>query len=252
MVIGTNLTHGKFSQLITMRSFTLNWLLMPMLALAFVRSEAAAQDPSTPVPSSFGEFEGARQAVLRSYITIDLSTMLDGNGTPCPDGEIFGIKDVVSLAGMIGQFDSSVNAAAVVDRVAEETKADLELQQPIPPTVDEVEVEIGDRSRAFTATSNIKGRNLIVSFIIVQQDEFFYIIASGMIDGDAQKLSTRFAQELIDNQTGDGDSRFNEDGTSTGGLWDKFPKPDEALIANLVVSDEQLYSEVLSTPAIDP
>lgn len=216
-----------------------------MLASALMQSDAGAQDLSTPAPSPFGELDGARQAVSRVYL-------MDGIGTPGPDGEPGEIPErttgMVSLGGVIGQFDSIENAAAAVDRVDEYTKANLE-GRPLAPELENVDVDLGDTSRAYSTTQEVNGQVLNVSVIIVQQDEFLYVVLGGAVDADAQERSTTLAQTLIVNEAGDDEPRFNENGTSTGGLWDKFPKPDDALIANLVASDEQLYPEVHPTPS---
>jgi hypothetical protein len=224
-----------------------------MLALTLGRSgagaTATAQDPPM-APFEFGELEGARQAVSRTY-TIDVASMMESIGTPGPDGELGEIPElsgVVSLAAVIGRFDSGDNAAAAVERVDEETKASLE-GQPDAPKLEEAEVDLGGTSRAYTATQEIEGQTLNLSVIIVQQDEFLYFVVAGVIDADAQELVTGFTEALIANEAGDGEPQVNQDGTSTGGLWDKFPEADDALVANLVAFDEQLYPEVESTPA---
>lgn len=234
----------------TMRRCAL--LAVVMLALTLGRSGVAAQDPAT-APFEFSELEGARQAVSRAY-TIDVSSIIDSVGTPGPDGamgEIPELSGVVSLAGVIGQFDSSDNAAAAVDRVDEETKASLE-GQPDAPKLEEVETELGQQSRMYTATQEIEDQSLNLSVLIVQQDEFLYFVVGGVIDADAQQLSTEFTQALIDNGTGESQPQVKADGTSSGGLWDKFPKADDPLIANLVANDEQLYPELDATPAATP
>lgn len=233
-----------------MRLPALMAVLMLVLALGRSGAGATAQDPSMAAPFEFGELEGAQHAVSRSYLA-DLPAMMDSIGTPGPDGELGEISElsgVISLAGVIGQFDSSDNAAAAVDRVDEETKASLE-GQPDAPTLEEVELDLGDTSRAYTATQDIEGQTLNLSVIIVQQDEFLYFVVGGVIDADARELGSEFTQALIDNEAGDGEPRVNQDGTSTGGLWDKFPKADDELVANLTAFDEQLYPKVESTPA---
>lgn len=237
----------------TMKRSTFLAVLLPTLVVALTLGRSAtAQDASTPEPSAWSELEGAQQVVRRTYIMPNWASLLkiNGNGIPAPDGEMFGLTGVVSVGGVIGQFDNSDNAAAAIDRVAEDTKRILERQPIFPtPAIEEVDVDLGDTSRAFISTQTIKNQSLVVSLLLIQQEEFVYGVMGSVIDGDAQELSTTFAQALIDNEAGDGESRFNEDGTSTGGLWDKFPNPDDALIANLAVSDEQLYPDVESTPA---
>ncbi|MDQ3539834.1 MAG: hypothetical protein M3440_04035, partial [Chloroflexota bacterium] len=99
----------------TMRRSALMAVLM--LALTLGRS-GAAQDSGMAAPFAFGELEGAQRAVSRTY-TIDVSSIMDSIGTPGPDGTLGEgpeLSGIISLAGVIGQFDSSDNAAAAVDR----------------------------------------------------------------------------------------------------------------------------------------
>ncbi len=229
--------------------------LLTVLALAFAlgRSDAGAtaQDPAAAAPFEFGDLEGAQQAVSRSY-TIDLSALLESIGTPGPGGEIGAAPEfsgVISLAGVVGQFDTSENAQAAVGRVDEETKASLE-GQPDAPDLQEVDVDLGETVKAYTATQEIEGQNLSLAVLIVQQAEFLYFVVGGVVDADALEVSTAFAQTLITNEAGGGEPQVNPNGTSTGGLWDKFPESDDALVANLIAYDEQLYPEAGATPEI--
>lgn len=228
-------------------------LAVLMLTLTLGRSGAtttfAAQDPAMAAPFEFGELEGAQQAVSRTY-TFDVSAMLDRIGTPGANGELGDVPElsgVISLAGVIGQFDSRDNAAAAVDRVDADTKASLE-GQPDAPKLEDAQVDLGQASRAYTSTQEIEGQTLNLSVLIIQQDEFLYFVVGGVIDADAQSLVTTFTQALIANKAGDGEPRVKGDGASTGGLWDKFPKAGDELVVNLVAFDEQLYPAVQSTP----
>lgn len=224
-----------------------------VLALALGRSGATAtsmaQDPDMATPFEFGELEGARQAVSRTY-TVDLEAILARIGTPGADGlpaDVPELSGVISLAGVIGQFDSSAHAAAAVDRVDEETRASLE-DQPDAPTLREVEIGLGQTSRAYAATQEIEGQTLNLSVLIVQEEEFLYFVASGVIDADAQSIATAFTEALLTNEADAGEPRVKAEGTSRGGLWAKFPKADDELVANLVAFDEQLYPDVDATP----
>jgi hypothetical protein len=224
-------------------------LAVLMLALTLGRSGVAAQD-APMAPFEVGDLDGIQAAVSRTY-TVDVSGMLDSIGTPGPDGEMGEIPElsgVVTMIGVIGQFDSSDNAAAAVERVDEESTAAL-AEEEDAPELTEAEVDLGDTSRAYSATQEIEGQALNLSVLIVQQDEYLYFVVAGVIDADAQQLATDFTQALIEGEAGDGEPQVKEDGTSTGGLWDKFPAADDELVANLTAFDEQLYPEVESTPA---
>ena len=63
-----------------------------------------------------------------------------------------------------------------------------------------------------------------------------------------QALTSEFTNVLIDND-GSGAGEFNEDGTSTGGLWDKFPAADAGVTSGLVPFDQVLFPVPEGTPA---
>lgn len=230
-------------RMVTRASALLVMLLAVLLALTVGRSGVAAQD-MTAAPLEFRELDGAQAAVSRTY-TADFSGLI---GTPSSTGEVPELTGVVSLVAVIGQFDSSDNAEAALERIDEESQAGLEEVEGAPE-LQEAEVDLGDASRAYTGAQEIEGQTLNLSMIMVQQDEFVYFVVTGAFDDEAQPLATEFTQTLIDTEAGDGEPRVNADGTSTGGLWDKFPQADDELVTGLTALDEQVYPEVESTPA---
>lgn len=213
-----------------------------LLALTF-SSGASAQDMQDPFNTE--DLEGIQNAVLRTY-TIDFTSMMDSASTP--GAEVPEMTGVFALTGGIFQFDSGDNAGnafGTVDGAATEgagaTGAELE----------EVDVDLGDQSKGYKTEEEVEGQTLSTVFAVVQQDEFIYLTAAVVADGDAEQLAKDFTQVLLDNDASDDAAQFNEDGTSTGGLWNKFPAADDDLVAGLTPIDQQLYPATESAPATD-
>lgn len=227
-------------------------LSAPIAAMVLVLSAGhlvAAQDVSTPTPSSddafnFGSIAGIQEAVARNYI-IDFSPVIEALGTPDADGafnEFPDLEGVYSLNGTIARFDTTASAIAAVDAVDVEVGRMLE-RDPGLPEFSDLDVDIGDRSKGYTATDEFDdGQHVDIVVVIAQRDAFVYLTFSSVIDAGALGVATEFTRALMDNVAGDGDVTFDEDGTSTGGLWDKFPDPDDALVRSLKTSDAQVYA----------
>lgn len=228
-----------------------------LLALTIGQSPAAAgaagQDVSGTEAFDFGTLEGIQEAISRTY-TVDFSAMMESIGTPGPNGEMGELPEltgVISLQGTVARFDSGDNAAAAVDTMDAELKGSLEGQDDAPELTEIEDLELGDKSKAYTASQEIEGQQTNLVVIIAQQDEFAYLTIGAVIDGDAQEVTKGLTQALIDNEAGDNAAAFSEDGTSTGGVWDKFPKADDELVADLTAFDQQVYPapDGTSTPA---
>jgi len=222
--------------------------LMGIMLLALTIGEspaaAAAQDVGGTEAFNFGTLEGIQEAISRTY-TVDFTAMVDAIGTPGPNGEVGELPEltgVISLQGTVGRFDNDDNAAAAIDTIDAELKGSLEGRADAPELT-ELEVDLGDTSRGYMASQEFEGQQANLVVIIAQQDEFVYVTIGAVIDADAQAVTTDLTRAMIDNEDGDDEPTFNEDGTSTGGLWEKFPKTDDELVAELTAFDAQVYPD---------
>lgn len=221
-----------------------------LIALTIGQSPAAAQDMAGPEAYDFGTLEGIQEAVSRTY-TVDFSAMMESMGTPGPNGEMGELPEltgVISLQGTVARFDSDDNASAAIHTMDNELTASLEGQSDAPELTEIEDIGLGDESIGYSATQEIEGQQTSLVVLIVQQDEFAYLTIGAVIDADAQEVTKGLTQALIDNDAGDSETTFNEDGTSTGGVWDKFPKADDELVKGLTAFDTQLFPAPEGTP----
>jgi hypothetical protein len=220
-------------------------LLIMMLAVAGTRSSSVlAQDDATAdTESAFDDLtqlEGLEEAVSRDY-SFDYETLL-ANASP-EDFENFEYPEGVQyVSAIILKFDNEDHAKAALDLAAEElpnaTGGEVELT--------EIEVDgFNDDTLALGSVTEDEelGTNSTTA-IITQEDEYLYLTV-GVATGEGQDVTgtvSEVAKKVIDGDTG-GDVTFNEDGTSEGGLWDKFPDADDELVEGLIATDSQIFPE---------
>lgn len=223
-------------------------VLIGIVLFALTSSNAAvAQTPST-----VDEIPGIQESVFRGFVNDDVmgdaAALIKTGviGTPGPGGarkDLPDLSGVSFLAGEIQRYDTSKHAASGFDVWDSTIRSYLEEYSPDRAGIDVFDVDLGDRSKRYTATDEFDdGQHVDIVVVIAQRGAFMYLTFSSVIDAGALGVATEFTQALMDNDAGDGDVAFDEDGTSTGGLWDKFPDPDDALVRSLKTSDAQVYA----------
>lgn len=211
-------------------------LAVLLFAFTFLGGTGVGAQEEIDDSLEIGDLEGIQYGVNRSYI-IDYSAMMETMSTPGAELEM--PTGLFTLSALVLEFDDSGNAetafGAVNDDVAGE---DLMTEEG----VEEVDVDLGDNSVAFAGVEDFDGVESDVFVTIVQADNYLYMVYAGSTEIDLQETVTSFTSTLIDNE-GSGEGEFNEDGTSTGGLWDKFPSSDHEAVAGLTAFDMVLYPE---------
>lgn len=211
-----------------------------MLLLAFTvigGTGAGAQDEGM----SLEDLEGLQHSVNRVY-TVDYSAMMDDMSSP--DAEMQMPTGVVSLSGVILEFESDDNAEAALDVIKDQAGVDLAGSEE---NVEEIELDLGDNSISYGGTEDVDGQEMQSVITLVQQDNYAYFVYGVGSDEDMESVVSDFTNTLIDND-GSGEGEFNEDGTSSGGLWDKFPGADDEAVSGLIPYDQVIFPVPESTP----
>jgi hypothetical protein len=214
--------------------------LLAMLLLAFTvigGTGAGAQDEGM----SLEDLEGLQHSVNRVY-TVDYSAMMDDMSSP--DAEMQMPTGVVSLSGVILEFESDDNAEAALDVIKDQAGVDLAGSEE---NVEEIELDLGDNSISYGGTEDVDGQEMQSVITLVQQDNYAYFVYGVGSDEDMESVVSDFTNTLIDND-GSGEGEFNEDGTSSGGLWDKFPGADDEAVSGLIPYDQVIFPVPESTP----
>jgi hypothetical protein len=177
--------------------------------------------------------------------------MYDAMSTP--GAEMPELPELLGLSVGVLRFDNSDNAESGFDRMADELvkSANESMEEgddsgtPVAPiTVDQQDVDgIGDEAKSMSAALEEEDGTYFSYGIIAREGEFVYLLI-GDGSADPSEAINNLAKGMIDRDPGDGDGTFNDDGTSTGGLWDVFPANDDPALGGLMNGgDEILYPE---------
>jgi len=217
-------------------------LALLLLALSLVGGTGVgAQDDAEEF--DVNDLEGIQHGVGRSY-SIDYSAMMDQMSTP--GAEMAMPTGIVGIGALILEFDGNDNAQAAFDKLMEQAMAEDTFGDDTE--VEEVDLGLGEQSNSYAGTYEIDGQESEDVITVVRQDTYVYVVYASGADTDVQSVVSDFTTGLIETG-GSGEGEFHEDGTSTGGLWDKFPAADDELVADLIAYDQVIFPVPEGTPA---
>ncbi len=219
--------------------------MLAILLLAFTilgGTGVGAQDeaPGELLPE---DLEGLQHAVVRAY-SLDYSALF---AEASPEAEPAVPTGVFLVGATILEFDTSEHAEAALAQLDEETDAQNEATMGGETEVSEIDLELGDNSISYSGVENLEGQEAETVITLVQQDTYVYFVVAAGGGEDIQAIAVDFTNGLIE-RDGSGAGEFNEDGTSTGGLWDKYPATDDELVSELLPFDQMLFPVPESTP----
>lgn len=215
--------------------------------LAFGGPAAALAQGATPEasPEASPEFSpadlpGFQQGVARAYAS-DLSALY---ATPVsaeatPDYASLG---VVTLSAVILEFDSEEHAAGSYDTV---------VQQVTSPAstggiaLKKLTVEgFSGPADAFSASID-QGPGLTLHQVVLLTQDGPYIYQTIAIalssPEDAQAFAVSVSKAIIAAPAGEGEGTVVKDGTSSGGIWDKFPKAGDPVLAGMTPESDDVF-----------
>jgi hypothetical protein len=221
-------------------------LMVVMLAALATRMPNAMAQEATPdeeaeVFDQLTELEGLESAVSR-YYALDYEALMS-SASPAA-GEDFAFPEGMQLlGGAVFKFDSDDNAQAGRDKAAELVGSEVAAEGELEFT--EVEIDdLNDETIALETTVEEEGLGATHSLVVITQEDEYLYVAIGVATGaeaSATQTTVDLVKYMIDTDAGDGDGTFNADGTSEGGLWDKFPAADNEIVTGLIPEDEQIF-----------
>jgi len=209
------------------------FLLLLVTCFALLATSAGAQSPSpavSPVASPAASPEsdtlpGLRYVAARQYAP-DPSSPIDMEDT-----------GVFIVTVRVYQFDTEAHAGNGWKTTVE----DSTIESEIPADSDKVTYEeadldgLGDRARVTTlAAETPEGDTGYFRLIYVQDGAYLYTLNAIAGSADATLVVDDIGAFMVDQEPGSGDVAFNQDGTSTGGVWDLLPPSDSDILANLI------------------
>lgn len=201
-------------------------LLSLIMAMGLTAVTASAQE----VPAT-EDVEGLETGYARMYMP-DFSAMIDSIGTPGAETD-FDEEGVmmVMIAGLT--FDSDDNASEAFGSFSESYSGELSGAEGMEAS--EID-DLGDNAALLSGEMTESGEAMATNMLLVQDGESLYLISvtGGEVDAGSQQVQD-IAQHMLDGEIENEEVTFNEDGTSTGGVFDLMPDPEEdaELLSNL-------------------
>lgn len=182
------------------------------------------------------DLEGLQYGVNRSYsieFTASAPSSSAESTESTPEAEPVGLK---TLDALVLEFDNDDNAEKGFDALTEQLGAEITAED----NVEEWDVDLGNKSTSLASSEELDGEITNVALTAIQEGNYIYLISSYGGDFDAQDVTRQFAEKVIE-ADGSGEGEFNEDGTSTGGLWDKLPTADDDLVSALPLTQDMIF-----------
>jgi hypothetical protein len=191
-------------------------------------------------------------------LTLVIIAVLHGGGTALAGAtigvygnlapELAGIEQAVGrnyyndrshwLGALVLQFDSEEHAAAALETLDPGNSASASLYADMVITID----GFGPETRAY---HNKREGSSSVD-ILAQDATYLYIVQGTAFEAGADSVTpaTAALRAMIAAEAGEGVGDFRDDGTSTGGAWDKLPPGDGDSPPGFTTGyDEQFYPE---------
>lgn len=212
-----------------------------MLALGIVAALALAHPAATLAQDSgedtlqIKDLPGVQTAVSRTY-TLDFEALFTMEGTPTPEATG---PQLFALGGSIIQFGNDDDArgayTTVLDEVQKQSDAGVGTPDAVSFETIDLGADLGDERTGLRMagddTGGIASGDIVA--LVVRDGSLIYLVTGVADTGDPSDAVVAFTRSVMDAKAGGDEVTFNEDGTSSGGLWDKFPKADDPVIAGL-------------------
>lgn len=211
-------------------------MLIGLVSPALVHAQAGDASP-------LQQMEGLESAIGRSWmpglVTTELSTETEYNDQGTPVWEISSRSEPAStpvvlpehqtlmLSVFVYQFDSEANAAAGLDAL-NNMQLEQHRRDPRSPAINEFDPGVGDASHGWQGEFEVErigdkdATRLSVVYLMVQDGDLVYQLFGQFLPGNEIEIATGVMKDMIATEVGTADPVFAEDGSSTGGLWEKL------------------------------
>lgn len=137
---------------------------------------------------------------------------------------------IINMLGM--SFDSDENAQLFYGDLLEQMQTEID-ESELPPgaAVEYTETEVDDNIRInrLTALGCEDGYAMVYDFIL-DTDTLFTVFVVASSDEEALSLADTFTQFILESDIETEAISFNENGTSTGGVFDRMPTADDKIV----------------------
>lgn len=222
------------------RKFTL--FLSLLLTLGFAASATVSAQEAPPLPEQ-ADIEGLESGYARMFMP-DFEAMMEAAQTPGADVS-FDEDGIMMIMTSVFTFDSADNAGNALDTfgdgMAESLSGDDNIEK------NDVD-DLGDKAVSYTGEIEESGTTMQSTVILIQDGSMVHMImVSGGTADEGIDTATNIGQFMVDGEPGDDDVTLNDDGTSTGGVFDLMPTADDTdLTAGLQPSTDMDFTSIMA------
>lgn len=216
-----------------------------LLTLSFASSGVAAQSDGVQAPDLEGmeasyDIEGLQSIHDRTF-SVDIEAML---ASPDADFESLDMSVMMNMITIQGvAFDNDDNAKAYI----EDMKAQMEqaVEEGDAATFEEMEISDleGFDVDGLRVDMNMPDLEVAASMIVFNDgNHVFQIMVMNADVETAQTSAEDVTQFVLDAEVENEEVTFNDDGSSTGGVFDRMPTADDDVVGDLTgVMDSEIY-----------
>ena len=218
-----------------------------LLTLGFATSGVAAQTDGVEAPDLEGmeaayDVEGLQSVYDRTF-SADIEALMSSPDADLESLDMSAMMSSISIQGMT--FDSEDNAKAYLEQMkAEMNKA---IEEDDAGTLEDMEISDleGFDVEGIRVDMDMPDLEIGVSMIIFTDGNHVFQVM--VMNGDmatAQSTADEVAQFAIDAEIENEEITFSEDGTSTGGVFDRMPASGDDAVGGLeIVEDYDVLAE---------
>ena len=201
-------------------------LTVPLLAVLMVFGSMASAGAQVLSDEELtASLEGLETLYIRSAV-LDFNAMTEGGST----------GNWVAVVAGVAAFDSEEHAAAAVALISENGAVPMmAAQNGTEPEA--VELDLDFEHVASQASSEDDGVTYTILQSVAQEGELVYIAYGWVMDHDPAEKVTSTLEAMYGAEPADDPETFNDDGTSTGGLWGLLPTVEDLTVGTVGLAD---------------
>jgi hypothetical protein len=219
-------------------------IIVPVLvALALLAGAMPGAAQEEPTMSDL-DIAGLEKMYGRAFAA-DMTAMMD---PASPEAVLSGWWLLTTL---VLEFESEGTASAGVETMREEIASSSAAGDAV--VLEEVELDLDDLRYSAQRAENEQGGVTTSMLLVTAQDgRYVYAVVGLTFDENPAPLVESVILSMRDAEVGDDEEMYQQDGTSTGGLWAKLPAVENITSRAkvlTVVADTVYYPAPDSTPA---
>lgn len=212
-----------------------------LLTLALSAQGVAAQVEAPEIESvDYSEIDGLQSVYSRAY-TVDFMAMMSSPDANLEEMDMAAMMRNISIQGYT--FESEDQAKAFLDTTKEEAEGGLTEAEDLGE-VEMKDLEAVDKEGVtMTMVMDLEGESIAMTVHMFVDGNHLFMVISTDSDLDASNSKAdAVAQYVVDAEVQNEEVTFSEDGTSTGGVFDRMPTSDDEIVGDLTSTmDTELH-----------